>query len=76
MSHGATPSGAAFYQQYFVEGLSEEIINALTQIRDMKDAARTSVTAQGSSGRCAASRKVPTLTKTRWPLASPVTPES
>ena len=29
-------------QQYFVEGLSEEIINALTQIQDLKVAARTS----------------------------------
>ena len=29
-------------QQYFVEGLSEEIINALTQIPDLKVAARTS----------------------------------
>ncbi len=29
-------------QQYFVEGLSEEIINALSQIRDLKVAARTS----------------------------------
>ena len=29
-------------QQYFVEGLSEEIINALAQIRDLKVAARTS----------------------------------
>ncbi len=29
-------------QQYFVEGLSEEIINALTQIRDLKVAASTS----------------------------------
>ena len=29
-------------QQYFVEGLSEEIINALTQIPDLKVSARTS----------------------------------
>ena len=29
-------------QQYVVEGLSEEIINALTQIQDLKVAARTS----------------------------------
>ena len=29
-------------QQYFVEGLSEEIINALTQIADLKVSARTS----------------------------------
>ena len=37
-------------QQYFVEGLSEEIINALTQIVDLKVSARTSAFAfQGSN---------------------------